>query len=79
MTSIAGSFSEDIFVTGCLELSKEAGIPMQLTLCVYHSRTQAMKRFTYSTVHGRYYALILTELIKGVLYDEGFLEYLRRL
>jgi len=79
MTSIAESFSEDILITGSLDLSKEEGISMQLTVCVYHSRTQAMKRFTHSTVHGRYYAVILADLIQGVLYEEDFLDYLRAL
>jgi hypothetical protein len=79
MRSIAESFSEDILITGSLDLSKEELNPMQLTVCVYHSRTQAMKRFTYSTVHGRYYAVILGDLIQGILYEKGLLDYLRTL
>ncbi len=79
MTSIAEGFSEDIFVTGSLDLGKYDGEPSRLTVCVYHSRTQAMKRFTHSTVHGRYYAAILADLIQGVLYEEDFLDYLRAL
>lgn len=75
MRSIAESFSEDILITG----SHDASWPSGLTVCVYHSRTQAMKRFTYSTVIGVSIAVILGDLIQGILYEKGLLDYLRTL
>jgi len=80
MRSISADFSEDLFITGSLYLGREAGDLMDLTVYVHHSRMQTRKTFRYSSPirQGRY-DRILADLIQGVLYEGGFLDYLRSL
>lgn len=78
MSSVTGVFSEDILITGTLKFSDMADEINLLIVYVYQSKTRTKKKFMHIEGGGkRYYHLILADLIKGVLYEQGLLEYLR--
>lgn len=80
MSSVVEQFSEDILVTGTLSLAQYLGQEFSIKVYVYQSKTRHYKTFTYSTsTMVQEYTFILSELIKGVLYEKGLLEYLRTL
>ena len=77
MNSVTGVFSEDILITGTLEFSDWEDDTNLLAVYVYQSKTRTKKKFMH--IEGgakRYYHLVLADLIKGVLYEQGLLEYL---
>jgi hypothetical protein len=78
MSSVTGVFSEDILITGTLKFEDVEDETNLLTVYVYQSKTGTKKRFMHAEGGAkRYYRLILADLIKGVLYEQGLLEYLR--
>ena len=80
MSSVVEHFSEDILVTGTLSLAQYLGQEFSIKVYVYQSKTRYYKKFTYSTTTMvPEYVFMLSELIKGVLYEKGLIEYLRTL
>ncbi|MDH3557943.1 MAG: hypothetical protein OES18_19065 [Deltaproteobacteria bacterium] len=80
MSSVKEVFSEDLLISGRLQFAELESDTNMLTVYVYHSKTGADKQFRHIEGGGkRYYSLILTDLIKGILYEQGLLEYLRTL
>jgi hypothetical protein len=65
-------------ITGTLKFEDVEDETNLLTVYVYQSKTGTKKRFVHAEGGAkRYYRLILADLIKGVLYEQGLLEYLR--
>jgi hypothetical protein len=71
-------FEDDIFISGNIRLSKFVYEISTLTVYVYNQKTGTVKRFSYSQ-HFRgqlLYSELVHDLIKGVMHEKGFLDYL---
>ncbi|MBW2570172.1 MAG: hypothetical protein JRE47_12615 [Deltaproteobacteria bacterium] len=77
---MAEIFNEDILIAGNVSFPKSIGEESILTVLVLYKKTGRIKKFTASDYGGKgKYALVLSDLIRKVLYEEGLLEYLRKL
>jgi len=81
LNKIDSMFKDDIFISGNIRLSQFLVEISTLTVYVYNSRTGIVKRFSYSQHPGgeRTYSELMHDLIKGVMHEKGFLDYLTSL
>jgi len=79
MARIKEIFPENIFLSGTLELKQYKHERMALIVSVYDARKGYIKKFGYQTSASADYETIMIDLIDGVLYRKGLLEYLRSL
>lgn len=78
LNKIKHMFEDDIFISGNIRLSKFVVDIATLSVYVYHSKTGVVKRFSYSQHPrgGLKYSDLIHDLIKGVMHEKGFLNYL---
>jgi len=81
LNKIDSMFKDDIFISGNIRLSKYLVEIATLTVYVYNSKTGIVKKFSYSQNPGGdlTYSTLMHDLIKGVMYQKGFLDYLTSL
>jgi hypothetical protein len=79
MARIKEIFPENIFLSGTLELGEWKTDSMILTVSVYDARKGYIRKFAYLTSASGTFESIMIDLIDGVLYKKGLLEYLRSL
>jgi hypothetical protein len=79
MARIKEIFPENIFLSGTLELKQYKHERMALIVSVYDARKGYTRKFGYQTSASENYETIMIDLIDGVLYRKGLLEYLRSL
>ena len=79
VAKLKDTFKEDLFITGSVELPKFVGAYSDLTIFVYDKRKGDTQTYQHSLAEHQQtsYANIIHNLIKGVLYEEGFLEDLK--
>ncbi|MCK5601987.1 hypothetical protein KAR91_08965, partial [Candidatus Pacearchaeota archaeon] len=78
MNWIEDKFDEEIFITGNIELAKYEDDLFSITVYVYHTKTKTIKKFDYSESGAKErYDRIIQALLKGVMYKEGLLDYLK--
>lgn len=75
---LKANFDEEIFITGSIELKKYTNEICTLTTYVYQSKTGTIKKFQYSQTGAKgKYDIVIHDLIKGILYNKGLLDYLK--
>ena len=81
LNKIEHMFEDDIFISGNIRLSKMVYEISTLTVFVYNSKTGIVKKFSYSQHPGieEPYSELMRDLIKGVMHEKGFLDYLTSL
>ncbi len=81
LNKIDSMFKDDIFISGNIRLSKYLVEVSTLTVYVYNSKTGIVKKFSYSQNPGGdlTYSKLMHDLIKGVMYKKGFLDFLTSL
>ena len=81
LNKIDSMFEDDIFISGNIRLSKYVHEISTLTVYVYNSKTGIVEKFSYSQNPGGdlSYSKWMHDLIKGVMYQRGFLDYLTSL
>jgi hypothetical protein len=78
LNKIDSMFEDDIVISGNIRLTKYVVEVSTLTVYVYNSKTGIVKKFSYNQHPGvdMPYSKLMHDLIKGVMYKKGFLDYL---
>ena len=70
-------FGKKIFIIGEADLGEYIGDANYLNVYVYNAKTGEIKSFRDIFVGGIYYSEVFHQLLFGIMYEEGLLDYLR--
>jgi hypothetical protein len=76
MRDLTRVFGEGIFIFGEIYIQKTYGDASSLTVYVYNSVTNKFREFHFFQSIGGTYAALMHDMLYGVLYGEGLVDYL---